>query len=74
MAKRKPNAGSFKKGPDPRRHRFTQNECVAGFWAAIEAIIIRHPDAVDSSGRHMACNFLKRAGKERATSSKETKA
>jgi len=52
------NRGQFKRGPDPRRHKFTRDECVAGFWAAITSIVIRHPDAVDSSGRHMALKFL----------------
>lgn len=50
--------GRFQKGYDPRRHRFTQDECVAGFWAAIDSIIARYPDAVMSDGRHMVCNFL----------------
>ena len=52
------NRGQFRKGFDPRRHRFTQAECVAGFWSAIYSIIQRYPDAIDSSGRHMACKFL----------------
>ena len=55
-----PNKGQFKKGADPRRHIFTREECQRGFWAAITSIVIRHPDAVDSAGRHMACQFLKR--------------
>jgi hypothetical protein len=54
------NPGQFRKGHDPRRHKFTQAECQAGFWKAIESIVIRYPDAVDRSGRHMACEFLKR--------------
>jgi len=53
------NKGRFTKGHDPRRHKFTLAECQAGFQAAIESIIIRHPDAVDEHGRHMACRFLK---------------
>jgi hypothetical protein len=32
---RRPNAGSFKPGPDPRRHKFTAAECSQGFWTAI---------------------------------------
>lgn len=71
MKNGKGNRGRFQKGFDPRRHKFTQAECVAGFWAALTSIAVRYPDAVDSSGRHMACNFLKRSGRERATSSKE---
>jgi hypothetical protein len=50
--------GRFKKGFDPRRHKFTQAECIDGFWAAIESVAIRYPDAVDSAGRHITCNFL----------------
>jgi hypothetical protein len=59
-----PNRGQFKKGADPRRHKFTTEECQAGFWKAIESIVARFPDAVDSSHRHMACRFLKRKRKE----------
>jgi hypothetical protein len=55
-----PNSGQFKKGADPRRHRFTREECQRGFWRAIESIVTRHPGAVDSAGRHMTVNFLKR--------------
>ena len=51
--------GRFKKGYDPRRHKFTQAECIDGFWAAIESVAIRYPDVVDSAGRHMTVNFLK---------------
>jgi hypothetical protein len=32
---RRPNAGQFKPGPDPRRHKFTPEECSRGFWTAI---------------------------------------
>lgn len=32
---RRPNPGQFRKGPDPRRHKFTREECSRGFWAAI---------------------------------------
>jgi hypothetical protein len=59
-----PNAGQFKPGPDQRRHRFTRDECVAGFWAALTSIITRYPDAIDSRGRHMAFDFLKVAGSQ----------
>jgi len=55
----KENKGRFKKGPDPRRHKFTREECQAGFWRALESIITRYPDATNG-GRHMACYFLKR--------------
>jgi hypothetical protein len=43
-AKRKPNAGSFRRGHDPRRHQFTRAECVAGFWAALESLTTRYDD------------------------------
>jgi hypothetical protein len=58
------NSGQFKKGHDPRRHKFTKDECITGFWRALESIATRYPDAVDRSGRHMACQFLKRKRKE----------
>jgi hypothetical protein len=51
--------GRFKKGHDPRRHKFTSEECSRGFWAAIESIIARYPNAVMRDGRHIACNFLR---------------
>jgi hypothetical protein len=41
---RRANAGSFRKGADSRRHQFTYEECVAGFWAALESITIRYDD------------------------------
>lgn len=59
MTKTKKNAGHFKKGADPRRHKFTREQCQAGFWAAIYSIITRYPEAIDASGRHMACDFLR---------------
>ena len=60
MSKTKHNRGQFKRGPDPRRHRFTKDECSRGFWRALESIVTRYPGVVDSAGRHMAVNFLKR--------------
>jgi hypothetical protein len=66
------NRGRFRKGFDPRRHRFTHDECVKGFWAALTSIINRYPDAIDSSGRHMAFDFLKVA--DRLNDNKETHA
>jgi hypothetical protein len=41
------------------RHVFTREESQAGFWAAIESIVIRHPDAVNGDGSHMARYFLR---------------
>jgi len=58
MAKQRANRGHFRRGHDPRRHRFTQVECQAGFQAAIASIITRYPDAVGADGRHMALGFL----------------
>ena len=52
------NRGQFKRGPDPRRHKFTLAECQAGFQAALVAIIKRHPEAIGKDGRHMAIKFL----------------
>lgn len=57
------NRGHFRRGHDPRRHRFTRSECQTGFWAAIESIITRYPDAIGADGRHMACDFLHLAGR-----------
>jgi hypothetical protein len=53
------NRGRFKPGPDPRRHKFTKEECSAGFWNAVESIVTRYPDAVMSDGRHIVVNFMK---------------
>ncbi len=62
-----PNRSRFRPGPDPRRHRFTRDECVKGFWAAVFLIIQRYPTAVDASGRQMAADFLKVAGRKEKT-------
>lgn len=56
--KRRANRGQFRRGHDPRRHRFTRDECQRGFWAAIYSIVARYPDAVGADGRHMALRFL----------------
>jgi len=64
MAKVKNNNGAFKCGYDSRRHILTRNECIKGFWMAVYSIVERYPDAVDSAGRHMACDFLKVAGRQ----------
>ncbi|HKQ72530.1 MAG TPA: hypothetical protein VJ810_02305 [Blastocatellia bacterium] len=47
------NRGLFKKGHDPRRHRFSLEECQRGFLAALTSIIARYLTAIDASGRHM---------------------
>jgi hypothetical protein len=57
------NRGQFRPGHDPRRHRFSLEECQAGFQKAIESIIRRYPEAIGSDGRHMAFDFLKVAGR-----------
>jgi hypothetical protein len=38
--KRRPNAGSFRPGPDPRRHKFTASDCRVGWLVAN----ILHPE------------------------------
>jgi hypothetical protein len=53
------NKGHFQKGADPRRHRFTRDECVTGFWVAIESITTRYPKAVMPDDRYIVCNFLR---------------
>jgi len=55
-----PNRGQFRKGADPRRHKFTRDAFVAGFWAAITSIVTRRPEMIDAYGRHAACHFLKK--------------
>jgi hypothetical protein len=59
---RRENRGRFKPGSDPRRHRFTVEECQRGFWKAFESIVTRYPTAIDASGRHMAFGFLSTKG------------
>jgi hypothetical protein len=41
---RRANAGSFRKGADPRRHVFTRDECITGFWRALESLTLRYDD------------------------------
>ena len=56
---RRPNAGRFQPGPDPRRHRFSRDECIAGFWAALESVTVKYGD-------DRACTFgkfLRREGR-----------
>ncbi|HET9531372.1 MAG TPA: hypothetical protein VFQ92_13530 [Blastocatellia bacterium] len=57
-AKQTGNRGRFRPGPDPRRHKFTRDECIEGFWAAIESIVTRYPQAILPDGRHIVVNFL----------------
>jgi hypothetical protein len=58
------NRGRFQKGPDPRHHKFTRNECSTGFWNAAESIICRYPGAIMSDGRHIVVNFMKSRKRE----------
>jgi len=53
------NRGRFQKGFDPRRHKFTPEECSDGFWAAVESIVNRYPEAIMPDGRHIVVNFMK---------------
>ena len=45
MPKPKQRGRPFVKGYDPRRHRFTPEECREGFYAALAAIAERNPQA-----------------------------
>lgn len=40
----KPNPGAFKKGSDPRRHKFTREEWELGYERARLSVDERHPD------------------------------
>jgi len=48
---RKANRGSFKPGPDPRRHKFTREECSAGFWSALAAWGVSMGAKLHAAGR-----------------------
>jgi hypothetical protein len=48
---RKANAGSFKPGPDTRRHKFTREECSRGFWTAIAVWGVTIGQKLHASGR-----------------------
>jgi len=56
---RKANAGSFRKGADPRRHTFTHDERVKGFWNALESVTVRY----DDDRARTFHKFLKREGR-----------
>ncbi len=49
---------SIPAGCHANRYKFTRSDCVKGFWAMVESVASRYPDAVDASGRHMVCNAL----------------
>jgi hypothetical protein len=70
---RKVNTGSFRKGADPRRHvctpscthprhKFTREECSAGFWTAIASRGVSIGKQLHAAGRWP--NF--RQGRRRA--------
>lgn len=48
---RSANRGSFRKGPDPRRHKFTPEECSAGFWTAIAVLGVSIGTKLHRAGR-----------------------
>ena len=50
-AKKRANRGQFKPGPDPRRHKFTREECSAGFWTAIAVLGVSIGEKLHASGR-----------------------
>ena len=50
-SKRRANRGSFRKGPDSRRHKFTPEECSAGFWTAISVLGLSIGKKLHASGR-----------------------
>ncbi len=60
---RRANAGSFKLGPDVRRHMFTYEECVEGgrrgFRAAPESLTVRY----DDDRARTFSKFLRREGR-----------
>ena len=50
-SKRRANAGSFRPGPDPRRHTFTDAERSAGFWTAIAVMGLSIGPKLHHAGR-----------------------
>ncbi len=56
---RRPIAGQLRKGDDRRRLQFTRDECIAGFWAALESLAVRYnDDRAKTFGK-----FLRREGR-----------
>jgi hypothetical protein len=49
--KRSANRGSFRPGPDPRRHKFTPEECSQGFWTAIAVLGVSIGPKLHRAGR-----------------------
>jgi hypothetical protein len=62
--KRKPTAGSFRKGPDPRRYRFTPSDCRVGWLVAN----ILHPELREWLRTRLRCYYHR---KEKAHGQKE---
>jgi hypothetical protein len=58
-SKRRANAGSFRKGHDSRRHTFTADERIKGFWNALESLTTRY----DDDRAKTFGNFLRREGR-----------
>lgn len=47
----KESGGRFRKGFDPRRHKFTREECSRGFWSAIAVWGVGMGDKLHAAGR-----------------------
>ena len=45
------NKGSFRPGPDNRRHKFTPAECSQGFWTAIAVMGLSIGKKLHAAGR-----------------------
>lgn len=39
--KRPPNKGSFRPGPDERRHKFTREDCLLGYEKALDKYLLK---------------------------------
>ena len=47
----KQTRGRFAKGFDPRRHRFTREECSRGFWTAVAVWGVSMGEKLHAAGR-----------------------
>jgi hypothetical protein len=62
----RPNGGQFKPGPDPRRHKFTREECVRGGRIAFALVVFEIlPARYDDDRSRTFHNWLKRNGRMR---------
>jgi len=52
------NRGRFRKGHDPRRHKFTREECSAGFWAGIASYVEKGGEARNFLRRKMTARGI----------------